>query len=93
MLNQKSKSIVSLLGASCLAINSITANALTCTANSDTTLRACIMDSENDDVISIATSITLSSYLPDITKNITVQGNNRSIRGNNAHRVFWVNGI
>ena len=43
------------------------------------------------DTITLTSNITLSAALPAIASNITIEGENISISGNNAHRIFLIN--
>ncbi|MBV5310365.1 choice-of-anchor Q domain-containing protein, partial [Chromatium okenii] len=76
--------------ASALGLTTPSLYAATCTATDDATLRACISGAASGDVIDITSNITLTNYLPNIATSLTVSGNNHTISGNNAYRVFWV---
>ena len=64
--------------------------AATCTATNDASLRSCISSTAAGDTINITANITLASPLPAINKNLSFTGNNNTVSGNNAYRVFWV---
>jgi hypothetical protein len=53
-------------------------------------LSGCITSTTAGDTIDITSDITLSTYLPQIDKNLTITGNNHTVDGDNAYRVFWV---
>ncbi len=64
--------------------------AATCTASNYASLRSCISSTAAGDTINITANITLASPLPAINKNLSFTGNNNTVSGNNAYRVFWV---
>lgn len=74
--------------------NTITVDGSTCTladaitaANTDTATGGCPAGS-GADTINLTVNVTLTSALPQITSEITIQGNNHIIDGNSAHRIF-----
>ena len=65
------------------------ADAIT-TANNDTAVGGCPAGS-GADKITLSGDITLTVALPHITSEITIEGNDRTISGNNRFRIFAVN--
>ena len=70
---------------SCSLADAITA------ANTDEAAGECPAG-DGADIISLSGDITLTAALPQITSEITIEGNNYTISGNNRFRIFVVNG-
>lgn len=70
---------------SCTLWDAITA------ANTDTATNGCPAGS-GADTITLAVNITLSADLPKITTEITIEGADYDIDGNDEHHIFWIDG-
>jgi hypothetical protein len=75
----------------------ITIDGVTCTlaeaidsANNDNAAGNGCVDGSGVDILDLQTDVTLSALLPDITSNITLQGNGHTVDGNDAFRVLYV---
>ena len=76
-----------------LLLSVVPVRAATFSANSNATLVSAINSANGNseaDTINITANITLSAALPTITSAITINGNSRSISGNDLVRVFFV---
>ncbi|MCY3916343.1 MAG: right-handed parallel beta-helix repeat-containing protein [Chloroflexi bacterium] len=73
------------VGGNCSLADAITA------ANSNKKAGGCPRRRDTDTII-LTGSITLSSQLPEITSNITINGKGFTISGGGKHRIFWING-
>ena len=60
-------------------------------ANTDTATNGCPAGS-GADTITLGVNITLDLYLPDITTEITIEGANYDIDGNDEYQIFYVDG-
>ena len=69
----------------CTVADAITA------ANTDTATNGCTAGS-GADTITLGVNITLGDYLPDITTDITIEGANYDIDGNDEYQIFYVDG-
>ena len=69
----------------CLLVDAITA------ANTDTATNGCTAGS-GADTITLGVNITLDNWLPDITSEITIEGANYDIDGNDEYQIFYVDG-
>ena len=58
-------------------------------ANTDTATNGCTAGS-GADTITLGVNITLDDYLPDITSEITIEGANYDIDGNDEYQIFYV---
>ena len=58
-------------------------------ANTDTATNGCTAGS-GADTITLCVNITLDDYLPDITSEITIEGANYDIDGNDEYQIFYV---
>ena len=79
------KSAVDDTNGTCELADAITA------ANTDTATNGCTAGS-GADTISLGVNITLSAELPDITSEITIEGANYDIDGNDEYQIFYVDG-
>ena len=69
----------------CLLVDAITA------ANTDTATNGCTAGN-GADTITLVVNITLDNWLPDITSEITIEGANYDIDGNDEYQIFNVDG-
>ena len=60
-------------------------------ANTDAATEGCPAGS-GADTITLAVNLTLSADLPRITSEITIEGANYDIDGNDEHQIFWIDG-
>ena len=60
-------------------------------ANLDTAQGKCVAGSGTD-VITLTANVTLNGVLPAITANLTIDGSNKTVSGNDAGGVFAING-
>ncbi|WP_329740498.1 autotransporter-associated beta strand repeat-containing protein [Dyella sp. A6] len=73
-----------------LGLLSPAAFATTYTVTDATSLSSAIASAGAGDTISFANNITLSSNLPPVTQNVTIQGNGYTLDGNAANRGFFI---
>ena len=74
-----------MVNATCSLADAITA------ANTDTATGGCATGSD-EDTITLATNVTLTRNLPEISSRITIQGPDYFVSGNNQFRIFHVQG-
>ncbi|WP_347337031.1 pectate lyase-like adhesive domain-containing protein, partial [Bradyrhizobium retamae] len=53
-------------------------------------LRSAISNAQNGDTITFTNNITLTDKLPDVQRNVTINGGNFTLSGNNKHRGLYV---
>jgi hypothetical protein len=66
------------------------AEAANCNASDTTSLSNCINNANNGDTITLTSNITLTADLPAVQKNVTIEGNNNTLSGNNQFRGVFV---
>jgi hypothetical protein len=71
-------------GVVCTLTDAITA------ANTNTIIGGCVAGAPGSDIIDLQVDVILTALLPNVTSSITLEGNNHTIDGNNAFRVFRV---
>lgn len=80
--------------AKCLAAGTLLAALPAYAANfnvaNDAQLRSAISNAQNGDTITITANITLSSNLPQVQRNVTFNGGNFTLSGNNLYRGLYV---
>ena len=76
-----------------LVTGGLPAQATTWSVNSDATLRAALhptTGAQNGDTITFTSNITLSDDLPAVQRNITIDGANKTLSGNDPYRGLFV---